>query len=72
MPKAAAWRRPQRLADIVIIAVPYANATEALKGAGDLTGKIVVDISNQITPDYKAPAELLDAAQFSTIRRVLE
>jgi NADPH-dependent F420 reductase len=43
-----------KLADVVILAVPYTQATEALKGAGDLTGKIVVDISNPITPDYKA------------------
>mgnify|MGYP002653167167 CR=1 FL=1 len=32
----------------------YGTAESALKGAGDLTGKIVVDISNPITPDYKA------------------
>ncbi|WP_238298489.1 NADPH-dependent F420 reductase, partial [Methylobacterium soli] len=43
-----------KLADIVILAVNYGSAEEALKGAGDLTGKIVVDISNPITPDYKA------------------
>jgi 8-hydroxy-5-deazaflavin:NADPH oxidoreductase len=43
-----------RLADTVIVAVPYTNVAEALKGAGDLTGKIVVDISNPITPDFKA------------------
>jgi NADPH-dependent F420 reductase len=43
-----------RLADIVILAVNYGTAESALKGAGDLTGKIVVDISNPITPDYKA------------------
>lgn len=43
-----------KLADIVVLAVNYGSAGEALKGAGDLTGKIVVDISNPITPDYKA------------------
>lgn len=43
-----------KLADIVILAVNYGTAEAALKGAGDLTGKIVVDISNPITPDYKA------------------
>jgi NADPH-dependent F420 reductase len=41
-------------ADIVIIAVPYPHIAEALKGAGDLAGKIVIDISNPITPDFKA------------------
>jgi 8-hydroxy-5-deazaflavin:NADPH oxidoreductase len=43
-----------KLGRLVILAVPYANIAEALEGAGDLTGKIVVDISNPITPDYKA------------------
>lgn len=43
-----------KLADIVIFAVPYRNVADALKSAGDLTGKIVIDISNPITPDYKA------------------
>jgi 8-hydroxy-5-deazaflavin:NADPH oxidoreductase len=43
-----------KLADTVIVAVPYPNVAEALQSAGDLTGKIVVDISNPITPDFKA------------------
>lgn len=43
-----------KLADIVVLAVNYGSAGEALKGAGDLTGKIVIDISNPITPDSKA------------------
>src|SRR5689334_17599588 len=42
-----------KLADIVILAVNYTTVEEALKGAGNLAGKIVVDISNPITPDYK-------------------
>ena len=41
-------------ADIVILATPYKSATAAIKEAGDLTGKILVDISNPITPDYMA------------------
>ncbi|MGH8563558.1 MAG: NADPH-dependent F420 reductase [Gammaproteobacteria bacterium] len=43
-----------KLADIVILAVPYSRVADALKGAGDLTGKIVIDISNPITSDFKA------------------
>ena len=43
-----------KLADVIILAVNYGMAEDALKGAGDLSGKIVVDISNPITPDYKA------------------
>ena len=40
-------------ADIILLAVRYQDAAEALKAAGDLTNKIVVDISNPITADYK-------------------
>lgn len=43
-----------KLADTVILAVPYTEVSAALDSAGDLTGKIVIDISNPITPDYKA------------------
>lgn len=38
-------------ADIVVLALPYAAALEAA-GTLDLSGKIVVDISNPITADY--------------------
>lgn len=42
-----------KLADIIFLAVPYPAAAQALKEAGDLAGKIVVDISNPVTEDYK-------------------
>jgi len=41
-------------ADIVILATPYDAAAAVLKEAGNLTGKILVDITNPITPDYMA------------------
>ena len=41
-------------ADIVILATPYDSAAAVLGQAGDLTGKILVDISNPITPDFMA------------------
>jgi predicted dinucleotide-binding enzyme len=38
--------------EIVILAVPYANAAEAVSEYGDaLHGKIVIDITNPVTPD---------------------
>ena len=40
-------------ADIIILAVKYEDAGEALKAAGDLTNKVVIDISNPITADFK-------------------
>ena len=39
-------------ADVVVLATAYADAVAALKGAGDLDGKVVIDISNPLTPDY--------------------
>jgi 8-hydroxy-5-deazaflavin:NADPH oxidoreductase len=51
--------RPDGIArdtDLLILAVPYAAAADAIRGAGDVTGKTVVDISNPVTPDYSALA----------------
>jgi 8-hydroxy-5-deazaflavin:NADPH oxidoreductase len=51
--------RPDGIArdtDLLILAVPYAAAADALRGAGDVTGKTIVDISNPVTPDYSALA----------------
>src|SRR5262245_16540282 len=42
-----------RQADVIILAVRYETAADALAAAGDLTNKIVVDISNPITADFK-------------------
>ena len=42
-----------KLADVVILAVWYQQLEETIRAAGDLTGKILVDISNPITEDFK-------------------
>ncbi len=39
-------------AELVILATGYADAVAALQGVGDLTGKVVVDITNPLTADY--------------------
>ncbi|CAI9411158.1 Pyrroline-5-carboxylate reductase [Pleomorphomonas sp. T1.2MG-36] len=39
-------------ADIIIIATPYNNAVEALSRLGDLSGRVVIDITNPLTPDF--------------------
>jgi len=41
-------------ADIVIVATGYPDAVDALRTAGDLAGKVVVDITNPMTADYSA------------------
>jgi predicted dinucleotide-binding enzyme len=40
-------------ADVIFLAVKYDDAAEALNAAGDLTNKVVIDISNPITADFK-------------------
>jgi len=39
-------------ADIIIAATGYADSVTALKSLGDLSGKVVVDISNPLSADY--------------------
>ena len=39
-------------ADVVIVATAYADAVTALRAAGDLSGKVVIDITNPLTADY--------------------
>lgn len=41
-----------RLADVVILAVPFDAAGDVIAAAGGLTGKTVIDITNPLTPDY--------------------
>ncbi|MFL9876341.1 NADPH-dependent F420 reductase [Paraburkholderia megapolitana] len=43
-----------KLADVVILALPYQAIAEVLGVAGDLSGKILVDISNPISADFKS------------------
>ena len=42
-----------KLADVVILALPYGAVGDALKAAGDLNGKVLVDLTNPITADFK-------------------
>lgn len=40
------------LSEVVIVATPYAAAAPALQSLGDLSGKVVIDITNPLTTDY--------------------
>ncbi|MBP7451606.1 MAG: NAD(P)-binding domain-containing protein [Ottowia sp.] len=40
--------------EVVVLAVGYADAPAALLALGDLTGRVVIDITNPLTPDYMA------------------
>jgi len=39
-------------ADVVVLATGFGDAAAALHSLGDLSGKVVVDITNPLTPDY--------------------
>lgn len=39
-------------ADAVVLAVPYEAAANVVEAAGDLAGKIVIDITNPLTADF--------------------
>lgn len=42
-----------KLADVIVLALPYGAVGDALRIAGDLSGKVLVDISNPVTADSK-------------------
>ncbi|MFZ6778787.1 NADPH-dependent F420 reductase [Undibacterium sp. Ji83W] len=42
-----------RLADIVFLALPFGAVADVLQAAGDLSGKVIVDITNPISADFK-------------------
>jgi predicted dinucleotide-binding enzyme len=48
--------------DVIIVAVPWNAVAQALKEAGSLKGKIVVDATNPLTPDYTLAIGHTDSA----------
>ena len=51
--KGADLSQAAQQAEVIILAVPYTSVAEIVKATGDLSGKVLVDISNPITADYK-------------------
>ncbi len=49
---AATLKEAAASAQTVFLAVPYLEAGSALSAAGDLGGKVIVDVTNPLTPDY--------------------
>jgi NADPH-dependent F420 reductase len=54
--QAGSIRGAANTAEIIVLAVPYAAAHETLAAAGDTTGKIIIDITNPMTPDFSGLA----------------
>jgi predicted dinucleotide-binding enzyme len=53
-PNVTAYASAEALGDseVVIVATAYTDAVSALQGLGDLTGKVVIDITNPLSADY--------------------
>jgi NADPH-dependent F420 reductase len=52
--KAVATTNAAAQAEVVVLATGYADAISALQSVGDLTGKVVIDITNPMTADFMA------------------
>lgn len=53
-PNVSAYPAPEALgdSDVIVMAASFADAVPALQSLGDLTGKVVIDISNPLSADY--------------------
>jgi 8-hydroxy-5-deazaflavin:NADPH oxidoreductase len=49
-------REAAQSAEVVLLATPWPNTAEVLRGLGDLTGKIVLDCTNPLKPDLSGLA----------------
>ena len=45
-----------KFGEIVVLAVPWGHAESALKSAGPINGKILIDCTNPLKPDYSGLA----------------
>ena len=57
--------------DAVILATGYADAVPALQAVGNLQGKVVIDITNPLTPDYMGLTLGHDTSAAEEISRAL-
>jgi len=59
-----------RLADVIILAVPYASIRDVIAEAGDLSGKVIVDATNPLTDDFMALTLGFDTSAAEEIQRL--
>jgi 8-hydroxy-5-deazaflavin:NADPH oxidoreductase len=50
--KAVALANSANKVDAIVVATPYEQAASALNSAGDVAGKVVIDITNPLNADY--------------------
>ena len=56
VPNAAYVRDAAQSADVVVIAVPWEAVPDAIRSAGDLTGKLILDATNPLLADLSGLA----------------
>src|SRR5437588_10250845 len=49
-------------AEIILLAVPYSAVDDAIANCGNLTGKIVIDCTNTIAPDFSGVTEIKEGS----------
>ena len=54
-------------AEVIVLAVQYGDAAAALASLGDVAGKVVVDITNPLTPDFMSLTVGHDTSAAETI-----
>jgi predicted dinucleotide-binding enzyme len=54
--------------EVIVLATPWAGATDAVKALGDLSGKVLVDAMNPLTPALELALGFTDSAAESVAR----
>ena len=68
------WGRPKkavRFGDVVVLSVPWDAIPEALRQAGSLAGKIVIDTTNRVSGSRASPPKGQTAAKFNAFTYAL-
>lgn len=50
--KGGGFEAAASISGLIILAVPYQEAGDVLTAAGDITGKVIIDVTNPVSPDY--------------------
>jgi len=61
-----------KLADIVMVALPYPATVEAISEAGDVRGKILIDVSNPVSADLQSLLEGGSTSAAEELQRAAE
>src|SRR5262249_59624360 len=57
-------------ADVVVLATPSTANADAIASAGDLSSKIIIDVTNPLKPDLSGLAVEPDSSGAETVRKL--